>query len=63
VATQCVAAAQVEGLIVRALTGDTISLCPPLIISAQELGLLFERLSRALDRTLAWAKGQGLVTA
>jgi 4-aminobutyrate--pyruvate transaminase len=48
---------------VRALAGDTISLCPPLIISAQELDLLFERLGRALDRTLAWAKGEGLVTA
>jgi 4-aminobutyrate--pyruvate transaminase len=63
VAMQCVAAAQAEGLIVRALAGDTISLCPPLIISAQELDLLFERLSRALDRTLAWAKSQQLVTA
>src|SRR5882672_1886902 len=62
VAMQCVAAAQAEGLIVRALAGDTISLCPPLIISAQELDLLFERLSRALDRTLAWAKSQRLVT-
>jgi len=27
----------------------------------QELDLLFERLGRALDRTLAWAKGEGLV--
>jgi 4-aminobutyrate---pyruvate transaminase len=62
VAMQCVAAAQAEGLIVRALIGDTISLCPPLIISALELGLLFERLGRALDRTLAWAKSQRLVT-
>jgi 4-aminobutyrate---pyruvate transaminase len=61
VATRCVAAAQAEGLIVRALAGDTISLCPPLIISAQELGLLFERLGRALDRTLVWAKGEQLV--
>jgi 4-aminobutyrate--pyruvate transaminase len=61
VAARCVAAAQSEGLIVRAVIGDTISLCPPLIISAQELGLLFERLHRALDRTLAWAKSERLV--
>ncbi len=61
VAMRCVAAAQAEGLIVRALIGDTISLCPPLIISAQELELLFERLGRALDRTLAWAKSERLV--
>lgn len=62
VGPRCVAAAQAEGLIVRAL-GDTISLCPPLIISAQELDLLFERLGRALDHTLAWAAGEGLMTA
>ena len=63
IAARCVAAAQAEGLIVRYLAGDTVSLCPPLIISPQELDLLFERLGRALDRTLAWAKGEQLVTA
>jgi 4-aminobutyrate---pyruvate transaminase len=61
VAAHCVGAAQTEGLIVRYLIGDTISLCPPLVISARELDLLFERLGRALDRTLAWAKGEGLL--
>ncbi len=61
VAAYCIGAAQAEGLIARSLTGDTISLCPPLIISAQELDLLFERLGRALDRTLTWAKSQGLL--
>jgi len=63
VAARCVAAAQAEGLIVRALAGDTISLCPPLIISAQELDLLFERLGRALDSTLAWASSERLLTS
>jgi 4-aminobutyrate--pyruvate transaminase len=62
VAAYCVVAAQAEGLIVRHLSGDTVSLCPPLIISAQELDLLFERLGRALDKTLAWAKSERLVT-
>jgi 4-aminobutyrate---pyruvate transaminase len=60
VGAYCVGAAQAEGLIVRSLSGDIISLCPPLIISAQELDLLFERLGRALDRTLAWVKAGGL---
>jgi 4-aminobutyrate--pyruvate transaminase len=50
-----------EGLIVRSLAGDVISLCPPLVISAEEIDLLFERLGRALDRTLDWAKQQQLV--
>ncbi len=63
VAARYTAAARPEGLIVRYLAGDTVSLCPPLIISPQELGLLFERLGRALDRTLAWARSERLVAA
>jgi len=63
VAARCVAAAQAEGLIVRAVFSDTVSLCPPLIISAQELDLLFERLGRALDRTLEWARNERLIAA
>jgi len=38
-----------EGLIVRAM-GDTIGLCPPLIITSEELADLFARLTRAMDR-------------
>jgi len=41
--------AQEEGLIVRAM-GDTVALCPPLIITDTELGELFARLERAFDR-------------
>jgi 4-aminobutyrate--pyruvate transaminase len=37
------------GLIVRAM-GDTIGLCPPLIITPAELADLFARLARAMDR-------------
>jgi 4-aminobutyrate--pyruvate transaminase len=61
VAARCVAAAVDEGLIVRHIFNDTISLCPPLIISPQELAELFARLRRALDRTLAWATSEGLM--
>jgi 4-aminobutyrate--pyruvate transaminase len=63
VGARCVAFAQAEGLIVRSLAGDTLSLCPPLIITPHELDQLFERLTRALDRTLDWAKGEGLLAA
>jgi len=38
-----------EGLIVRAM-GDSIGLCPPLIITRTELDDLFARLMRAMDR-------------
>jgi 4-aminobutyrate--pyruvate transaminase len=61
VGARCVAFAEAEGLIVRSLAGDTLSLCPPLIISAHEIDELFDRLTRALDRTLDWATAQGLL--
>ncbi|MNN98002.1 Adenosylmethionine-8-amino-7-oxononanoate aminotransferase [compost metagenome] len=41
--------AQEEGLIVRAM-GDSIGLCPPLIITPAELDDLFARLGRAMAR-------------
>ncbi|XAH21210.1 aspartate aminotransferase family protein [Xylophilus sp. GW821-FHT01B05] len=37
-----------QGLIVRAM-GDTIALCPPLIITSTELDEMFQRLTRALE--------------
>ncbi|GEO99439.1 aminotransferase [Methylobacterium haplocladii] len=60
VAARCVAFAQAEGLIVRFLTGDRIAVCPPLIIEPDEIDTLFDRLTRALDRTAAWIKAEGL---
>ena len=59
VAARCVRVAEEEGLIVRHLAGDVISICPPLIISPAEIDLLFDRLGRALDRTLDWAVREG----
>jgi 4-aminobutyrate--pyruvate transaminase len=55
--------AEAEGLLVRALAGDVVSFCPPLIITPQELDELFDRLERALDRTLDWATRERLLTA
>jgi 4-aminobutyrate--pyruvate transaminase len=63
VAARCVTAAESEGLIVRYLAGDIVSLCPPLIISPHELAELFERLRRALDRVLHWANRERLLAA
>ena len=60
VAARCVAFAQAEGLIVRFLMGDRIAVCPPLIITADEIDALFDRLTRALDRTAAWIRAEGL---
>src|SRR5579864_7515438 len=51
--------AQHHGLIIRPLV-DTIAFCPPLIIKEDEIDLMFERFSRALDDTLAMVRERGL---
>jgi len=53
--------AEEEGLIVRFLMGDIVSICPPLIITPAEIDELFDRLGRALDRTLDWVKHERLI--
>src|SRR5205085_10861511 len=58
VSAQAVRFAQQEGLILRFLAGDVISICPPLIIAPDEIDELFARLVRALDRTLNWARAK-----
>jgi 4-aminobutyrate---pyruvate transaminase len=63
VGAACVGFAQAEGLIVRALGGDRIALCPPLVIAPHEIDELFDRLGRALDRTQDWARREGLLPA
>lgn len=41
---------QDEGLISRAVAGDNLALCPPLIITEAEIHEMFARYTRALDR-------------
>jgi 4-aminobutyrate---pyruvate transaminase len=48
--------AQEEGLICRAVGGDSIALCPPLVITAEEINSIFDALSKALDRTQQWVE-------
>ncbi len=48
-ATRVMTAALRHGLIVRQLPGDTVGICPPLIIADKEIDDLFDRLGRALD--------------
>ena len=61
VAPRAVHYAEKEGLIVRFLFGDVMSLCPPLIITEAEIDELFDRLGRALDRTLDWVRRERLI--
>jgi len=60
VGARAVSFAEQEGLIVRSVIGDVITLCPPLVINAAEIDELFERLTRALDRTLDWVTRERL---
>jgi 4-aminobutyrate--pyruvate transaminase len=55
--------AEAEGLIVRFIAGDVISVCPPMIIKPAEIDELFDKLTRALDKTLDWAKREQLLAA
>ncbi len=55
--------AEEEGLICRAVGGDNVALCPPLVIDGAEINAMFDCLARALDRTEAWARSEGHLPA
>ncbi|WP_029043410.1 MULTISPECIES: aspartate aminotransferase family protein [Cupriavidus] len=46
-----------RGVITRAL-GDTVNMCPPLIISRSEIEQLFDGIEGALDDTYSWARAR-----
>src|SRR5579872_2629350 len=60
VGARAVRFAEQEGLIVRSVLGDVLTLSPPLIITAAEVDALFDRLTRALDNTLDWVTRERL---
>ncbi len=43
---------QEEGLITRAIFGDALAFCPPLIITEQQIHEMFDALERGLERSL-----------
>jgi 4-aminobutyrate--pyruvate transaminase len=47
------AAVQKQGLLVRAVGGDMVAICPPLIITEDEIANLFDRLAALFDRLAA----------
>jgi 4-aminobutyrate--pyruvate transaminase len=51
-----------HGIITRAM-GDMLGLCPPMIITEEEIDALFEPMEKALDATHAWAKAEGHIAA
>jgi 4-aminobutyrate--pyruvate transaminase len=58
-----VALAQEAGLLVRAVGGDNIALCPPLVISPADLDELFARLDKAMAAALDWTTREKLQEA
>ena len=63
VGARAVRFAEAEGLIVRSVAGDVLTLSPPLVINAVEIEELFDRLARALDKTLDWVTRERLAAA
>ena len=51
-----------EGLIARAM-GDSIALCPPLIITEAGINTLFDSLEKALQKTESWVAKENLRAA
>lgn len=58
-----VAAAQRNGLIVRALAGDIVAFCPPLIITGSQVNEMFDAVEKALDEVEAHVTKEGLRAA
>ena len=60
VAAKVVALAADEGLICRNVY-DTVALCPPLIVTEDDIREIHARLGRALDRALDWARAENMM--
>lgn len=59
----CQAACESHGMIVRAMGGNSVALCPPLIISREQVDELVEKLGLALSDTLDHVTQQQLQSA
>ena len=54
-------ACQDNGLIVRAVAGSSIAVCPPLVVTEAHVDEMAEAIGKALDTTLDFAKREGLL--
>ena len=61
VGAKCMAFCQERGLIVRAI-GDAIAVCPPYVVTEEQVEEIFVLFEQGLDDTLAWAKKEGIIT-
>ncbi|HEY8520194.1 MAG TPA: aminotransferase [Gammaproteobacteria bacterium] len=60
VGTQCMVLCRHRGLIVRAL-GDAVALCPPYIVTEEQIDEIFQRFEQGLNDTLEWARRERLL--
>ena len=54
---------QDNGLLVRAMAGNSLALCPPLIITPEQVDEIIDKLGRALDVTLEHVRSESLMVA
>jgi len=59
----CQKACENRGLILRAMGGNSVAVCPPLIITEQQIDELVEKLGQALDETLDYVQREQLQVA
>ena len=59
VGAKCMAFCQERGLIVRAI-GDAVAVCPPYIVTEEQIEEIFALFESGLDETLDWVKKEGL---
>jgi 4-aminobutyrate--pyruvate transaminase len=52
--------AQEHGLVCRTLPGDSVALCPPLIIQPDEINAMFDMFEKGLNDTEAWVSKENL---
>ena len=54
-------AAQDQGLLIRAVAGSSLGICPPLIITTQQIDEMIEKLAVALDNSLDYCTQEQLL--
>lgn len=59
VGAKCMEFGLAHGLIFRAM-GENCAFCPPLIITTDEIDLMFDRFEKALNDTEKWARSEGI---
>jgi len=55
-------ACQENGLLIRAVAGNSIAFCPPLIITEEQIDKMLNQFSLALDATLEYVNKEGLLS-